>query len=106
MKNKTTAGLLALFLGGIGVHRFYLGQTGIGFVYLLFFWTGIPLIISFVEMIIFFTQDEQAFNDKFNRNSSLSGVNAADELAKLHKLKEKGVISETEFDKKKAQLLR
>lgn len=27
MKNKTTAGLLALFLGGIGVHKFYLGKS-------------------------------------------------------------------------------
>lgn len=26
MRNKTTSGLLALFLGGFGFHRFYLGQ--------------------------------------------------------------------------------
>ena len=31
-KNPTTAVLLALFLGGIGVHKFYLGQTGMGIV--------------------------------------------------------------------------
>lgn len=35
-KNKTTAGLLALFLGGLGVHKFYLGQTLAGVLYLLF----------------------------------------------------------------------
>ncbi len=29
-KSKMTAGLLGIFLGGFGVHRFYLGYTGIG----------------------------------------------------------------------------
>ncbi len=28
-KSKTTAGLLGIFLGGFGVHNFYLGKTGI-----------------------------------------------------------------------------
>lgn len=32
-------------------------------------------------------------------------VSVADELAKLAKLKEQGVISQDEFDKKKAELL-
>jgi TM2 domain-containing membrane protein YozV len=27
MKDKKTAAILALFLGGLGIHRFYLGQT-------------------------------------------------------------------------------
>ena len=30
MKNKTTALLLSIFLGGLGVDRFYLGYTGLG----------------------------------------------------------------------------
>jgi len=29
-RSKLTAGLLGIFLGGLGVHRFYLGYTGIG----------------------------------------------------------------------------
>ena len=29
-KSKLVAGLLGIFLGGLGVHRFYLGYTGIG----------------------------------------------------------------------------
>ncbi len=31
-KSKTTAGLLGIFLGGFGVHRFYLGYTTIGII--------------------------------------------------------------------------
>jgi len=33
-KSKIAAGLLGIFLGGLGVHRFYLGYTGWGFVQL------------------------------------------------------------------------
>lgn len=29
MKDKLTAGLLALFTGGLGIHKFYLGDTKI-----------------------------------------------------------------------------
>lgn len=64
-KNKTTAGLLAIFLGGIGVHKFYLGKTGLGFLYLVFFWTFIPALIAFVEGIIYLTMKEEDFKNKY-----------------------------------------
>lgn len=48
-KSATTAVVLALFLGSIGAHKFYLGQTGMGLVYLVFCWTGIPAIVGFFE---------------------------------------------------------
>lgn len=41
--------LLALFLGGFGVHHFYLRRTALGVVYLCFFWTPIPWILGFIE---------------------------------------------------------
>lgn len=37
MKSKGTAYVLWFFLGGFSAHRFYLGQTGIGILYLLTF---------------------------------------------------------------------
>lgn len=36
IKNKTLAAILALFLGGLGIHKFYLGKTAAGILYLLF----------------------------------------------------------------------
>ena len=64
-KDRTTAILLALLLGGIGAHKFYLGRVGWGVVYLLTFWTFIPLIVSFIEMIIYITMNEEAFHEKY-----------------------------------------
>ena len=60
-KDTTVAVLLCLFLGGLGAHRFYLGQSLLGILYiccfipywllsmLLFF--GIPLIIPFFVLV-------------------------------------------------------
>ncbi len=49
--NKTVYCVLALLLGGIGVHKFYAGKIGMGICYLLFCWTCIPAIIALVEGI-------------------------------------------------------
>jgi TM2 domain-containing membrane protein YozV len=46
MKDKTTAAILSLLLGGLGVHKFYLGKGVWGLLYLVFCWTFIPAIIG------------------------------------------------------------
>ncbi len=51
-KDVTTGVLLALLLGGIGAHRFYMGEIGWGIVYILFSWTAIPMIAGFVEAFL------------------------------------------------------
>ena len=66
MKNKTTAILLCLFLGGIGIHQFYLKKTLKGVLYLLFSWTFIPLLIAVVDFILLLIMDEEKFNEKYN----------------------------------------
>ena len=64
-KSKTAAALLAFFLGGIGIHKFYLGQSGAGIVYLLFCWTLIPSIVAFIEFIILLAMSDAEFDRKF-----------------------------------------
>ncbi|MEY2669772.1 MAG: hypothetical protein RLZZ577_88 [Bacteroidota bacterium] len=67
MKSKITAGLLALFLGGLGIHKFYLGRGGAGFLYLIFCWTLVPAVIAFFDAIFLFLMDDVIFNAKYNR---------------------------------------
>lgn len=43
--NRVVAFLLAFFLGPLGVHKFYLGQSGAGVAYLLISILGSPLIL-------------------------------------------------------------
>ena len=58
--SKVVYCILAFFLGGIGVHKFYAGKIGAGIVYLLFCWTGIPALIAFIEFIIGLTKTADA----------------------------------------------
>ena len=48
-KDELIGVLLALFLGGLGIHHFYLRRDGLGILYLVFSWTGIPMIIAWIE---------------------------------------------------------
>nr|WP_314490369.1 TM2 domain-containing protein [uncultured Chryseobacterium sp.] len=74
MKNKTSAALLAFFLGGLGIHQFYLGNTGKGIIYLLFCWTLIPSLVAFIEFLLFLTMDERSFNIRYNQGFQLPPV--------------------------------
>ncbi|MBF4993441.1 NINE protein [Arthrobacter gandavensis] len=53
-KSRLAAGLLGIFLGGLGIHRFYLGYTTLGIVQLLvtLFTFGFGAIWGFVEGIM------------------------------------------------------
>jgi TM2 domain-containing membrane protein YozV len=64
-KSKIVAGLLGIFLGGFGLHKFYLGNIGMGILYLCFCWTFIPAIVGFIEGIIYLTMTDAAFKAKY-----------------------------------------
>jgi TM2 domain-containing membrane protein YozV len=64
-KSKITATLLAIFLGGIGIHKFYLGQVGWGILYMIFCWTWIPMIIGFIEGLMYLTMSGKDFAEKY-----------------------------------------
>jgi TM2 domain-containing membrane protein YozV len=63
-KSRTVAIILALFAGGFGIHKLYLG-VGRWWLYLLFFWTLIPALIALVEMIQYIMMSDAAFHEKY-----------------------------------------
>lgn len=66
MKNKGTAVVLCLFFGFFGIHKFYLGNNVLGLLYLIFCWTGIPLILAFIDFFILIFTSEKSFNQRYN----------------------------------------
>ncbi len=76
-KSKIVAGLLALLLGGLGVHKFYLGCTTAGIVMLVVCIFGIILlgfpsliicIIAFVEGLIYLFKSDVDFEQTYVNN--------------------------------------
>ena len=64
-KNKIVAALLAFFLGGFGIHKFYLGKPFQGLLYILLCWTFIPSVISFIEGIFYLLMSDRKFYEKY-----------------------------------------
>lgn len=73
MSRRAKAILFALFLGGLGIHKFYLNQIGQGVVMLLFFWTFIPAIIAIVDVIRFALMSNEEFDAKYPVHSLQTG---------------------------------
>jgi TM2 domain-containing membrane protein YozV len=64
-RTKVAAGLFGILLGGLGIHKFYLGQTGLGIVYLVFCWTFIPSLIGLVEGIVYLSMTDEDFAKRY-----------------------------------------
>jgi TM2 domain-containing membrane protein YozV len=62
---RLIAALLAIFLGGIGAHKFYLGKTTQGLLYLCFFWTAIPALIGIIEGVIYLSKSDEEFRQQY-----------------------------------------
>lgn len=80
-KNKIVAAVLAFFLGMLGVHRFYLGDTGYGVAMLAitivsFFLTFVVIglfgliamgLWSFIDFVRYLVMDDMTFNARYNQ---------------------------------------
>lgn len=70
-KDKIAAGLLGIFLGALGIHKFYLGYTKEGVIMLLVtlltcgFGGAIMEIIGLIEGILYLTKSDEEFQDTY-----------------------------------------
>lgn len=64
-RNKYIAALLALFLGVLGTHRYYLGQKTKGLAFLLSCWTLIPFLVGIWDAITYLFWSKTYFNKKY-----------------------------------------
>ena len=126
-KDKTTAGILGILLGGLGIHRMYLGFVGIGLLQLVvsIFTLGVGGIWGFIEGILILVQDDWTDSDgrllKGNEKGQQAYYNNVaselkppireddsmkfQKLKELNQLKEQGVITQEEFDREKQKIL-
>ncbi len=133
MKDKTTATALSIFLGGLGVHKFYLEQHATGIAYLAFCWTLVPAVLGVVEGIALLRMSPETFYAKYNAPQlptrlpadalpvvplvqpsvnvvvnnapGAPGDDVAGRIDRLHALLEKGALTQDEFDEQKAKVL-
>lgn len=112
VKDRTVAVVLAFFLGGFGVHKFYLGNNLAGVLYLLFSWTLIPSLIAFFDFLGLLLMSEQVFQAQYNPGMLQSGhiLRAAKDvtgaIGDLKRLYDIGAITAEEYEEKRQKLLR
>jgi TM2 domain-containing membrane protein YozV len=65
-RSKYVAAVLAFTLGGLGIHKLYLGRTGMCLLYILFCATFIPAIIGFLEGFVLLSMKQVDFDMEYN----------------------------------------
>jgi TM2 domain-containing membrane protein YozV len=60
-KDKMIAGILAILLGGLGIHQFYLGNTQRGIIYIVLACVGVSPILGLIDGIMYLTKDDATF---------------------------------------------
>jgi len=110
MKSKTTALILSVLLGGLGVDRFYLGYNGMGVLKLLTAGCfGVLYILDIINIATgkLLPADGSQYDNDFVVSSAPAQPtsNAYDNLEKLAKLHEQGALTDEEYAKMKADCL-
>ena len=125
-KDKTVAGILGIVVGFFGIHRIYMGYIGVGIlqIVLTILTFGLAGLWGFTEGIMILVQDnwtdskgrllkgnergQEAYYQGITNhlNTPAGSSHKYRELNELNDLKEKGIITQQEFDIEKRKILR
>ena len=122
-KDKTIAGILGILVGGLGIHRMYMGYIGIGLLQLVLtiLTLGLAGLWGFIEGVLILVQDnwtdsqgrllkgnergQQAYYQGITDELKPAGSSHKyRKLSELNELKEKGIITQQEFDIEKRKI--
>ena len=112
VKDKTVAVVLVFFVGGFGIHKFYLGNNVAGVLYLVFSWTLIPFVLGFFDFLGLLMMSEPVFQVQYNGGMLPSGYmlrgaqDVTRAIAELKGLYDMGAITAEEYEEKRQKLLR
>lgn len=73
-RNRNTACLLAVFGGFVGAHKFYLGDRVLGWIYVIWCWTLVPLLLSLYEAVVLWHMSAVSFNMTYNLDLVLMDI--------------------------------
>ncbi len=118
-KSWVAALLLEIFLGALGIHRFYVGKIGTGILWLITLgFLGIGWLVDLIMIATGNFKDKQGRYLKSEnwkqthllaqemQNRKTDTTDPADEIAKYKKLLDDGAITQEQFDAKRDELLK
>jgi RNA polymerase subunit RPABC4/transcription elongation factor Spt4 len=73
-KSRGIAAGLALFLGGLGIHKFYLNRPRAGFAYLIFSWTLIPALLAIIDAFQLMMMSDSSFRKRYGYRAPVATV--------------------------------
>ena len=83
-KSKFLAIVLSILGGTFGLHKFYLRKYAAGGIYLLFFWTTIPLFLGIIDGILLFFTSKTKFEANYNTSSLHNNNVSASKTSNIH----------------------
>ncbi len=99
-KSKLVAFVLALGLGGFGMHKFYLGEKNKGKLYFIFCWTFVPAMLALIETIKIYRMTEEEFQSVYSGTEERIFI---EEGASISKTDNKGIKSAIHFFSEKVR---
>jgi TM2 domain-containing membrane protein YozV len=57
--------VLCVLGGFIGLQEYYRKKIGLGVLATLFFWTGIPCLVAFIESLVWLFRGEEEFDTQY-----------------------------------------